>query len=508
MAVARTRSVALVGVTGRMVEVEADVGNGLAGIHLIGLPDTALSEARERVRSAVVNSHYAWPDARITVSLFPASLPKRGSQFDLAIAVAILGAAGVVPAERVAEQFFLGELGLDGRLRPVRGVLPAVLGAADHPGATVVVPAANAAEAALVPDVRVVPVADLRQLVEWLRRGDDPPRHPVQDVPRTTTAPTVDLADVVGQPLARRALEVCAAGNHNLWMLGPPGTGKTLLAERLPTLLPPLDLDHALEVTAIHSVAGVLPPDSPTIDRPPFVSPHHTATAAAIIGGGSTVVRPGAVSLAHRGVLFIDEAPEFPRHVLDSLRQPLESGQVTVARSAGSVTFPARFILVLAANPCPCAQPQDQSDSCQCTPTIRRRYLGRLSGPLLDRIDMKVTVARSSRRELMADRQFVETSQTVAARVLLARRRAAVRFAGTSWRTNAEIPSSALHARYRPSESAMKPITTCLDSGTLSARGLDRVVRVAWTLADLAGKDQPDETETSSALALWLGMSG
>jgi magnesium chelatase family protein len=194
--------------------------------------------------------------------------------------------------------------------------------------------------------------------------------------------------------------------------------------------------------------------------------------------------------------------------VLDSLRQPLESGQVTVARSAGSVTFPARFILVLAANPCPCAQPQDQSDSCQCTPTIRRRYLGRLSGPLLDRIDMKVTVARSSRRELMADRQFVETSQTVAARVLLARQRAAVRFAGTPWRTNAEIPSSALHARYRPSESAMKPITTCLDSGTLSARGLDRVVRVAWTLADLTGKDQPDETETSSALALWLGMSG
>lgn len=511
MAVARTRSVTLVGVTARTVEVEADVGNGMAGIHLIGLPDTALSEARERVRSAMVNSHYPWPDARITVSLFPASLPKRGSQFDLAIAVAILGAAGVVPAERVAGPFFLGELGLDGRLRPVRGVLPAVLGAAGHPDVTVVVPAANAAEAALVPDVRVVPVTDLRQLVQWLRRGGEPPRPPVQDVPkppRSATAPTVDLADVVGQPIARRALEVCAAGNHNLWMLGPPGTGKTLLAERLPTLLPQLDLDHALEVTAIHSVAGVLPPDSPTIDRPPFVSPHHTATAAAIIGGGGSVVRPGAVSLAHRGVLFLDEAPEFPRHVLDSLRQPLEAGQVTVARSAGSVTFPARFMLVLAANPCPCAQAQDQSGRCQCTPTIRRRYLGRLSGPLLDRIDMKVTVARSSRCELMADRQFVETSGTVAERVLLARQRAAVRFEGTPWRTNAEIPSSALHARYRPSEAAMKPITTCLDSGTLSARGLDRVVRVAWTLADLAGKDRPDETETSAALALWLGMPG
>ncbi|MGW0477694.1 YifB family Mg chelatase-like AAA ATPase [Nonomuraea sp. NPDC003214] len=583
MAVASTRSVALVGVTGSTVEVEADVGSGLAGMHLIGLPDTALSEARERVRSAMVNSHYAWPDARITVSLFPASLPKRGSQFDLAIAVAILGAAGLVPAQRVADMFFLGELGLDGRLRPVRGVLPSVLGAAGDGAATVVVPAANAAEAALVPGVRVVPVADLRRLVEWLRRGDPPPAVPAPAAapardpavapapgsavasasslasglasstasspapgPASTSAsggasgrasgsasggasasaeasgpaaqaeasgpapaarPDLDLSDVVGQPMARRALEVCAAGNHNLWMLGPPGTGKTLLAERLPTLLPDLELDHALEVTAIHSVAGVLPPNSPMVSRPPFVNPHHTASAAAVIGGGSTVVRPGAISLAHRGVLFMDEAPEFPRHVLDSLRQPLESGQVTVARSAGSVTFPARFILVLAANPCPCAQPQDQGESCHCSPTVRRRYLGRLSGPLLDRIDMKVTVARSSRRELLADRQFVESSRTVAQRVLLARERAAKRFAGTPWRTNAEIPSSTLHADYRPPDAAMRPITSCLDSGTLSARGLDRVVRVAWTLADLAGKDRPDEDETSAALALWLGLT-
>jgi len=512
MAVARTRSVALVGVTGRTVEVEADVGNGLAGIHLIGLPDTALSEARERVRSALVNSHYAWPDARITVSLFPASLPKRGSQFDLAIAVAILGAAGTVPAARVAEPFFLGELGLDGRLRPVRGVLPSVLGAAEHPDATIVVPAANAAEAALVPDVTVVPVSDLRELVEWLRRGDGPLRHSLPHLPqglpertRPPGRPAADLADVVGQPMARRALEVCAAGNHNLWMLGPPGTGKTLLAERLPTLLPDLPLDQGLEVTAIHSVAGALPSNSPLMDRPPFVGPHHTATTAAIIGGGSTVVRPGAVSLAHRGILFMDEAPEFPRPVLDALRQPLESGQVTVARAVGSVTFPAKFILVLAANPCPCAQPQGRDDSCRCTPTVRRRYLGRLSGPLLDRIDMKVTVSRSSRRELLADRQFVETSQTVAQRVLQARDRAAQRFAGTPWRTNAEIPSAALHADYRPSEAAMRPITTCLDSGALSARGLDRVLRVAWSLTDLAGKDRPGETETSAALALWLG---
>ncbi|NBE99863.1 ATP-binding protein [Nonomuraea sp. KC401] len=510
MAVARTRSVAVVGVTGRTVEVEADVGNGLAGIHLIGLPDTALSEARDRVRSAVVNSSYPWPDARIIVSLFPASLPKRGSQFDLAIAVAILGAAGVIPAERIAEPFFLGELGLDGRIRPVRGVLPSVLGAAGHGGATVVVPSANAAEAALVPDVKVVPMAGLRQLVEWLRTGDDPPLTRVDDcgeARRSTIDPAVDLSDVVGQPVARRALEVCAAGGHNLWMLGPPGTGKTLLAERLPTLLPDLGLDHALEVTAIHSVAGVLPPDSPMMSRPPFVAPHHTATSAAIIGGGSAVVRPGAVSLAHRGLLFMDEAPEFPRHVLDALRQPLESGRVTVSRSAGSVTFPARFMLVLAANPCPCAQADDKSEACKCSPTTRRRYLGRLSGPLLDRIDMKVTVARSTRRELLADRQFVETSKTVAERVLVARDRAAKRLAGTPWRTNAEIPSSILRADHRPGEAAMRPMTSGLDSGILTARGLDRVVRVAWTLADLAGKERPEEDETTAALSFWLGVT-
>lgn len=596
MAVARTRSVALVGVTGNPVEVEADVGNGLAGIHLIGLPDTALSEARERVRSAVVNSHFPWPDARITVSLFPASVPKRGSQFDLAIAMSILGAAGVVPATRIAGPFFLGELGLDGRLRPVRGILPSVLSAAKQgDDVVVVVPAANAAEATLVPGVRVVPAPDLRRLVDWLRTGEFPPdpatwtrpaqnpstahpagsdreatrpagrgadnpadhpsgrgaqnpstappsgagvggrgaaaaactsanAHPAAPAdasaddheamaeqplhPLTTTVrPGIDLADVVGQPLARRALEICAAGNHNLWMLGPPGTGKTLLAERLPTLLPDLQLDHALEVTAIHSVAGALPASSPMVFRPPFISPHHTATTAAIVGGGSTVVRPGAVSLAHRGVLFLDEAPEFPAGVLDSLRQPLESGYVTVSRSVGSVTFPARFILVLAANPCPCAQPQDKAGDCQCSPTTRRRYLNRLSGPLLDRIDLKVTVARSTRRELMADRQFVETTETVAARVRDARARAAERLAGTPWRTNAEIPASALHSRFRPSDAAMKPMTSSLDAGTLSARGLDRVVRVAWTLADLAGKSRPGEDETATALALWLGLN-
>ncbi|MEU8384232.1 YifB family Mg chelatase-like AAA ATPase [Streptosporangium sp. NPDC048865] len=545
MAVARTRCVALVGVTGRLVEVEADVGSGVAGLHLIGMLDTALSEARDRVRSALVNSRYAWPDARITVSLFPASLPKRGSLFDVAIAMALLAAAGFVPAARVAEPLFLGELGLDGSVRPVRGVLPAVLAAVAAGARTVVVPARNAAEAGLVPGVTVIPATTLGALVSWLRSdepagglppgagraggagegepdagadgrgpggaGPLPPGFPGDAVPGDAhdagdgPAGVPDLGDVAGQPLARRALEICAAGGHNLWMLGPPGTGKTMLAERLPTLLPALERDQALEVTAIHSVAGVLPRDRPLLVRPPFVAPHHTATVASVIGGGSGMIRPGAVSLAHRGVLFLDEAPEFSTTVLDALRQPLESGRVTVSRAQGSVTFPARFMLVLAANRCPCARPSTPDDPCACAPAARRRYLARLSGPLLDRVDVKVGLFRSTRRELLADRRFIESSGVVAERVLLARERAAKRLADTPWRCNAEVPARALHSEYRPSAAAMSPLLGHLDSGRLSARGLDRILKLAWTLADLAGKDRPELHETNSALGLWLG---
>ncbi|MFF0573410.1 YifB family Mg chelatase-like AAA ATPase [Streptosporangium saharense] len=520
MTVARTRCVALVGVTGHPIDVEADVGSGVAGTHLIGMLDTALSEARDRVRSAVVNSRHSWPDARITISLFPASLPKRGSMFDLAIAVALLAAAGVVPVARVADPFFLGELGLDGSLRPLRGVLPAVLAAAAAGARTVVVPVRNAAEAALVPDVTVVPFSTLGQLIGWLRDDDQtcapvaeaPARNGTGEItrawPSSATEPRAgvpDLGDVAGQPFARRALEVCAAGGHNLWMLGPPGTGKTMLAERLPTLLPHLEHEQALEVTAIHSVAGTLPEDRPLLVRPPFVAPHHTATVAAVIGGGSGAIRPGAVSLAHRGVLFLDEAPEYPATVLDSLRQPLESGTVTVSRAMGSVTFPARFMLVLAANQCPCARPAGPADPCRCTPMARRRYLARLSGPLLDRVDVKIALYRSSRRELLADRRFIEPSRVVAERVLAAREQAAKRFSGTPWRCNAEVSAQALHTDYRPAAKAMTPLLRCLDSGELSARGLDRTLRVAWTLADLAGKSAPEVTETNAALGLWLG---
>ncbi|GII80532.1 hypothetical protein Sru01_55140 [Sphaerisporangium rufum] len=511
MTVARTRCVALVGVTGHVIEVEADVGHGIAGVSLIGMLDTALSEARDRVRSAIVNSRHAWPDARVTISLFPASLPKRGSVFDLGIAVAVLAAAGQVPRARVAGPFFLGELGLDGTVRPVRGVLPAVVAAAAAGAGQVVVPVVNAAEAELVPGVEVVAVRTLAELVAWLRDDDPaapPPARPAGEPGAegdAGTGPALDLADVAGQPAARRALEVCAAGGHNLWMLGQPGTGKTMLAERLPGLLPPLDRGQSLEVSSIHSVAGTLPPGRPLLTRPPFVAPHHTATIAAVVGGGSGVIRPGAVSLAHRGVFFMDEAPEFPARVLDALRQPLEAGAVTVARAAGSVSFPARFLLVLAANPCPCAQPATPETPCRCTPHQRRRYLARLSGPLLDRVDVKVTLTRSTRRELLADRRFIEPSAVVAERVARARERALRRLAGTPWRCNAEIPTAVLHGEFRPPTSAMSPLYRCLDTGELSARGLDRVIRVAWTLADLLGKDGPETAETTAALTLWTG---
>ncbi len=513
MALARAWSVALTGVRGQVVEVEADLAQGLPGLTIVGLPDAALSESRDRVRAAIQNSREEWPQKRITLGLSPATLPKRGSGFDLSMAAAILCAAGRVPASALHGLVLFGELGLDGQVRPVRGVLPATLAASQGGFSRVAVPRGNASEARLIVDVEVWPVGSLVELLQALRSGEPPSGGDVVDLATAIAAresasagALADLSDVLGQPTGRRAVEVAAAGSHHTFLLGDPGTGKTMLAARLPGLLPKLDYDAALEVTAVHSVAGVLPAECPLITRAPFRDPHHTTSVAALVGGGSGMARPGQASLAHRGVLFLDEAPEFASGVLDALRQPLESGQVTIARSGGVAQFPAQFLLVLAANPCGCATAGTPA-SCTCSPLMRRRYLAKLSGPLLDRVDLQVRMDPVSRADLLADRGNVEPSEVVAARVSVARERAARRFAATPWRTNTEIPGRELRGRWAPARPALKAAERALDLGRLSARGLDRVLRVAWTLADLAEVDRPGAEEIDEALYLRTGVA-
>ncbi len=499
MGLARTRSVVLTGVQGMLVEIEAYISAGLPGMNIVGLGDTAVAEARDRVRAAISNSKLSWPGERkITVGLSPASQHKRGSGLDLGIALALLAADGQAP--EMADLIVVGELALDGKVRPTPGVLVAALTAYQLGFPKIMVPINQQAEAQLVPDLVVIGVSCLRDALAYLK-GEEFVAHEdkelqYQNLPAENFP--LDLSDVRGQPMARRALEIAAAGGHHLAMMGSPGVGKTMLAQRLPTLLPQLDDEMAVAVTAIHSAAGTLTPGQGLIRTAPFQAPHHTATSTALIGGGSNYARIGMVTLAHGGVLCIDEAAEFNRPVLDGLRQPLETGEVTISRSGFNVVLPAKFQLVLASNPCPCGKFVGTGSECSCAPQVRRRYLARLSGPLLDRIDIRVTLNRPTLAELDSNQSSDYDSKTVAKRVVTARVKAAQRLAKTPWRLNAQVPGPTLRKDFALSA----PVRELLikSAKQFSARGVDRTIRLAWTIADLADHETPTIDDLTEAL--------
>jgi magnesium chelatase family protein len=500
---ARAYCVSLVGLESTKIMIEADISASLPAFILVGLPDASLSESPARVRAACKNSKLDLPARKITVNLSPASVPKHGSSFDLAIAVAVLSASGLISAGSAERYVHLGELALDGSLRRVRGIIPMVIGARAAGFQEVVVPAANRAEAELIRGIRVHAFDHLSEVAILHGAQVDPLPGSANDVQSTPTAsePSLCFSDVKGQEQAVDAARVAAAGGHHMSLIGAPGCGKTMIAQRLPSILPPLDEAQAIEVASIRSLATGEAQDRLDFVAP-YISPHHSSSMAALVGGGSGIPRPGLISRASSGVLFLDEAPEFNSAALEALRQPLESGVIQLARSNFAVKYPARVQLVLAANPCPCGKAISATSACQCTELQKARYLGRLSGPLLDRIDIQLRLQAARPEVVLGESVSPKTSQKLAEEVLEARIRAKRRLAQSPWSKNSDVPGTYIRQNHRPSTVATALLDRALSRGQLSMRGYDKCLRLSWTVADLNGHDSPDRADL--AIALWL----